>query len=57
MSMAATAMVARRIGEKNPKGAGQAAFQAMLIAFCLSIFISGFGIYFARDILVLMGGS
>ena len=57
MSMAATAMVARRIGEKNPKGAGKAAFQAMLIAFCLSIFISGFGIYFARDILVLMGGS
>lgn len=57
MSMAATAMVSRRIGEKNPKGAGHAAFQAMLIAFVLSIFISGFGVYYARDILVLMGGS
>jgi len=57
MSMAATAMVSRRIGEKNPEGAGHAAFQAMLIAFVLSIFISGFGIYYARDILVLMGGS
>lgn len=57
MSMAATAMVARRIGEKNPKGAGHAAFQAMLIAFVISLFISGFGIYYARDILVLMGGS
>lgn len=57
MSMAATAIVARRIGEKNPKGAGHAAFQAMLIAFVISLFISGFGIYYARDILVLMGGS
>lgn len=57
MSMAATALVARRIGEKNPKAAGHAAFHAMLIAFVLSILISGFGIYFARDILVLMGGS
>ena len=57
MSMAATAMVARRIGEKNPKGAGHAAFQSMLIAFVISIFISVFGVYYAKDILVLMGGS
>jgi putative MATE family efflux protein len=57
MSMAATAMVARRIGEKNPEGAGHAAFQAMLIAFGISIVISVAGIYFAKDILRLMGGS
>ncbi|MFY0651503.1 MAG: MATE family efflux transporter [Cyclobacteriaceae bacterium] len=57
MSMAATAMVARRIGEKDPKSAGHAAFQAMLIALVISLFISGFGVYYAREILVLMGGS
>ena len=57
MSMAATAMVARRIGEKDPKRAGQAAFQSMLIAFVLSIAISLVGIFFARDILGLMGGE
>lgn len=57
MSMAATAVVARRIGEKDPKRAGRAAFQAMLIAFSFSLVISLIGLFFARDILRLMGGS
>src|SRR6476646_2833559 len=32
MSMAATAVVARRIGEKNPEGASTAAMQSILLA-------------------------
>ncbi|MEP1781029.1 MATE family efflux transporter [Reichenbachiella sp.] len=57
LSMAATAVVARRIGEKDPKRAGNAAFQAILIAASLSVVISIFGIIFAEDILRIMGGS
>src|ERR1700712_311340 len=33
LSMAATAMVARRVGEKNPEGAAKAGAQALLISF------------------------
>lgn len=57
LSMAATAVVARRIGEKNPKRAGDAAFQSMLIAALFSIVISVVGIVYAKDILRLMGGT
>lgn len=57
LSMAATAVVSRRIGEKNPEKAGDAAFQAILIAAVFSIVISIIGVIFAEDILRLMGGS
>lgn len=57
MSMAATAVVARRIGEKDPKKAGHAAFQSMIIAFSFSIVIGLVGIFFSKEILTLMGGS
>ena len=57
MSMAATAVVARRIGEKDPQRAGNAAFQALLIAFSASILVSIIGFFYAEDILRLMGGS
>ena len=57
LSMAATAVVSRRIGEKNPKKAADAAFQAILIAVSISIIISIVGIVYAKDILVLIGGS
>ena len=57
MSMAATSIVARRIGEKNPKKAAHAAFQSLLIALGLSIIISIVGLVYAKDILRLMGGS
>ncbi|MEO9965685.1 MAG: MATE family efflux transporter [Reichenbachiella sp.] len=57
LSMAATAVVARRIGEKKPKKAGDAAFQAILIAVLFSVIISVVGIIYAEDILRLMGGS
>src|SRR6478672_2997030 len=57
MSMAATAIVARRIGEKNPEGAARAAMQALLVAIVTIIIISAFGMIYARDILRLMGAE
>lgn len=57
MSMAATATVSRRIGEKQPEKAGRAAGQAIIIATVLSLVFSVLGIAFARDILRLMGGE
>src|SRR5437868_7973332 len=57
MSMAATAVVARRIGEKNPEGAASAAMQSMLIAISVILFLSLGGIIFARNILQLMGAE
>ena len=57
VSIAATAMVSRRIGEGNPKAASVAAAQAVLIAIALSILLSGIGIFFARELLTLMGAS
>jgi putative MATE family efflux protein len=57
ISMAATAMVARRTGEKNPEGASKAAMQAMIIGLAFTIIISVSGVIYAPDILRLMGGS
>ena len=57
LSMAATAVVARRIGEQNRKGASQAAVQVIFLGVLVSIVISVIGIVFPKDILHLMGGS
>lgn len=57
ISMAATAVVARRIGEKNPEAAAKAGMQAILIAFAVNTVISIFGFIYAREILLLMGAS
>ena len=57
LSMAATAVVARRIGEKDPVAAAKAGMQAIVIAFVLSVFMSIFGIIYAKDILLFMGAS
>ncbi len=57
LSMAATAMVARRVGEKNPEGAAKAGAQAIMVALTLSILISISGIFFAGDLLRLMGAT
>lgn len=54
---AAMAMVARRIGEKNPEGASIVTIQAIILALVISTLIAIFGVYFARDILEIMGGS
>jgi len=57
ISMAATAMVARRVGEKNHDGAAHAGAQALLLGFGVSIIISIIGIFFAGDVLQLMGAG
>jgi putative MATE family efflux protein len=57
LSMAATALVARRIGEKNPEAASKAGMQSLLIAFLFTAVISSTGLFFAPDVLKLMGAS
>ncbi|HVX52468.1 MAG TPA: MATE family efflux transporter [Chitinophagaceae bacterium] len=55
LSMAATALVARRVGEKNTDAASRAAAQCISFAIFITIFISIAGVIFAPDILHLMG--
>jgi putative MATE family efflux protein len=50
-------VVARRIGEKNPDAAAHAGMQSLLIAFIVTGVISICGIFFAHDILAIMGAS
>ncbi|MDB5224258.1 MAG: efflux family protein [Chitinophagaceae bacterium] len=57
LSMAATAMVARRVGEKNYEGAAKAGAQAIMVALTLSLLISITGILFAENLLRLMGAT
>src|SRR6266487_1863047 len=55
--MGTTALVRRRIGEKNPRAAADAAVQAIIVALAASIPFALAGIFFAKDILVLMGAD
>jgi putative MATE family efflux protein len=57
ISMAATAMVARRIGEKNPEGASNAGVQSLIISLFVTVIISTLGFIYADDILRLMGAE
>lgn len=57
LSTAATAIVARRIGEKNPEDAAHAGAQSLIIAFLITILLSILGMVYAGDILSLMGAS
>jgi putative MATE family efflux protein len=57
LSTAATAVVARRIGEKNPEAAAHAGAQSLLIALVATVVSSIAGVVFAGDILALMGAS
>ena len=57
LSMAATALVARRIGEKNNEEAGKAAEQSILIAIIVAAFFSVIGILMPKQILTAMGGE
>ncbi|HEK20452.1 MATE family efflux transporter [Mucilaginibacter sp.] len=57
LSMAATAVVARRIGEKNPEAASKAGMQTVVIAVIVNIVISIVGLLHGRDLLLLMGAS
>jgi putative MATE family efflux protein len=57
LSIGATAMVARRIGERNPDGAARAAVQALLLALIMSIAIALVCAPLAPKLLALMGAS
>jgi putative MATE family efflux protein len=57
LGMGITAMVSRRIGEKDPHGAALVAGQALWVGIALSVGIGIFGVMFARDLLILMGAS
>ncbi len=57
LAMATTGIVSRRIGEKNQLAGSRAAFQAIILGVIISLpfFISG--VFFAKEILNLMGSS
>jgi putative MATE family efflux protein len=57
ISMAATAVVARRIGEKNPDAAATAAMQAIWLSFGITALISLIGFVYAKEILRAMGAE
>ncbi len=57
LSMAATAVVARRVGEKDIKGAREAAVQAIALGILVSVVVGILGFLYAREILALMGAE
>ena len=57
LSTGATAMVARRIGEKNPDAAAHAGAQSLIISLVITIVISVLGVIFAPNILRIMGAT
>ena len=57
ISTAATAIIARKIGENNPIDASKSLMQIINISAFLGILLSVFGYRFSEDILRLMGGS
>lgn len=57
MSMAATALVARRVGEKNYRDAAHVGMQVILLAVVLSIILAITGVAFSGSILRAMGAT
>ncbi|WP_394749269.1 MATE family efflux transporter [Spongiimicrobium salis] len=57
LSMAATAIVARRIGEKDVQGAQKAAVQAILLGVVIALLVGAIGFFFSKEILALMGAK
>ena len=57
LSVAVTAVIARRIGEKNKKDATVSAVQAIIIGVLAAIPFSVAGIFYAKELLALMGGD
>src|SRR5688572_8742715 len=53
LAMAVTAIIARRVGEKNMDDAGATAVQAIFIGLLCSIPFAIAGIFFAKDLLAL----
>ncbi|EZH74781.1 multidrug transporter MatE [Aquimarina atlantica] len=57
LSMGVTAIVARRVGEKDISGASQTAIQSILLGIVIAAIISCIGILFPKEILGLMGAE
>jgi putative MATE family efflux protein len=57
LAMAVTAIIARRIGEKKKEEAGIAAIQSIFLGLLCSIPFVIAGIFFAKDLLALMGAD
>ena len=57
LSMGVTAIVARRIGEKDVAGASKTAVQSIFLGVLIAALISVIGILFPKEILGLMGGE
>lgn len=57
LSIAATAIISRRVGEKKPQTAGLAAMQAIYLGITLSVLFSVLAMCFNKGILQLAGAS
>jgi len=57
LSMATTAFVARRIGEKDADGAAVGAVQSIVVGLILSAVVAALAILYAPELLRLMGGT
>jgi len=57
LSVPATAMVARRIGEKDREAAARTAFQVIVVGLAVSAVVGVFGVFGASSILDWMGAS
>ncbi len=57
LSMAVTAIIARRIGEKKKEEAGITAIQSIFLAVLSSVPFAVAGIFFAKELLALMGAD
>ncbi len=57
LSVGTTALVSRRIGQKKPEEASVAAVQAIFTGLLVSLLFASAGIFFAKDLLRLMGAS
>ncbi len=57
LSIGVTAMVARRIGEKDPDGAARVAVQGIFLGLGIALVLGVFGAIWAPKLLALMGAS
>jgi putative MATE family efflux protein len=57
LAMGTTAMVSRRVGEKDNKGASAAAVQSIYLGIIISVPIMIVGIFYSEDLLRIMGAS
>lgn len=57
MSMATTALIARRTGENNAEGAASSAVQSIILALFISVLLAIPGIFFPKQLLGLMGAE